>query len=224
MTQRNPMNERYQQDEKRGSTRKSAASAKPVMEAGASIRTPSNKKKPKSRYQRARNKAIAQDKNARANSREARSKYFVPDTPEYRKWRKYWWISIIVALILTTLSFAGSVIAPDNPWFTYITLGGGYIVLFIAIWIDLGKVRKLRKNYREKKVTDRSKAATRARKEERAKERAHAQEVHELAEKGRREAAEKKAARKEKRAKIFGFAKKNSNSKDKGDNDKNDDK
>lgn len=211
MTQRNPMNERYQQrDEKRkGSTRKSAASAKPVMQAGASVHIPGKGKAPRSRFQRAKNRAIANDPKARANSRAAKSKYFVPDTPEYRKWRKYWWISIIAALILTTLSFAGSVISPDNPTFTYVTLGAGYVILFIAIWIDLGKVRKIRKGYRESRVTDLSKAATRARKEERAKERAHAEEIHELAEQGRKEAAEKKAARQERRARIFGRGKKN---------------
>lgn len=212
MTQRNPMNKRYQQEEKKGSTRKSAASAKPAMQASASVRTPGSKA-PKTRYQRAKNRAIAKeqkDERTRANSKAAKSKYFVPDTPEYRKWRKWWWISIIAALVLTTLSFAGSVISPDNPTFTYVTLGAGYVVLFIAIWIDLGKVRKIRKSYRTEKVVDRSKAATRARKEERAKERAHAEEIHELAQQGRKEAAEKKEKRKAKREKMFGSRKKKS--------------
>lgn len=39
MSQRNPMNERYTADKKAGVTRKSAASAKPVSKAGASVRT-----------------------------------------------------------------------------------------------------------------------------------------------------------------------------------------
>ena len=41
MTQRNPMNERYTGDHKGGTTRKSAASAKPVTQAAASVRTES---------------------------------------------------------------------------------------------------------------------------------------------------------------------------------------
>ena len=43
MSQRNPMNERYTTDKPHGSTRKSAASAKPVSKAGASVRTASAK-------------------------------------------------------------------------------------------------------------------------------------------------------------------------------------
>lgn len=39
MSQRNPMNERYTTDQKHGSTRKSAASAKPVSKAASSVRT-----------------------------------------------------------------------------------------------------------------------------------------------------------------------------------------
>ena len=39
MSQRNPMNERYTSDQKRGATRKSAASAKPVSKAASSVRT-----------------------------------------------------------------------------------------------------------------------------------------------------------------------------------------
>ena len=43
MSQRNPMNERYTSDQKRGATRKSAASAKPVSKAASSVRTTSAK-------------------------------------------------------------------------------------------------------------------------------------------------------------------------------------
>ena len=38
MTQRNPMNERYQSEDRKGATRKSAASAKPVSKAASSVR------------------------------------------------------------------------------------------------------------------------------------------------------------------------------------------
>ncbi len=38
MSQRNPMNERYTSDQKRGATRKSAASAKPVSKAAPPVR------------------------------------------------------------------------------------------------------------------------------------------------------------------------------------------
>ena len=38
MSQRNPMNDRYQTDEHRGQTRKSAAAMKPKSKAAASVR------------------------------------------------------------------------------------------------------------------------------------------------------------------------------------------
>ena len=47
MSQRNPMNERYTGDHKGGSTRKSAASAKPVSRAASSVRLESDKPKKK---------------------------------------------------------------------------------------------------------------------------------------------------------------------------------
>ena len=37
MSQRNPMNERYQSDKRQGTTRKSAASAKPKSKAASSV-------------------------------------------------------------------------------------------------------------------------------------------------------------------------------------------
>ena len=44
MSQRNPLNERYQNaDERKGTTRKSAASAKPATKAASSVRTQSSK-------------------------------------------------------------------------------------------------------------------------------------------------------------------------------------
>ena len=46
MTQRNPMNERYQSEDRKGATRKSAASAKPVSKAASSVRIESTKKTP----------------------------------------------------------------------------------------------------------------------------------------------------------------------------------
>ena len=60
MTQRNPMNERYQSEDRKGATRKSAASAKPVSKAASSVRIQSTKKTPQQKkaerkQQRAKN-------------------------------------------------------------------------------------------------------------------------------------------------------------------------
>lgn len=49
MSQRNPMNERYTSEERTGTTRKSAASAKPKAKAAASVTVKSAKKTPEQR-------------------------------------------------------------------------------------------------------------------------------------------------------------------------------
>ncbi len=50
MSQRNPLNERYQADEKSGKTRKSAASAKPVKKAASSVYIANPDNKPKENF------------------------------------------------------------------------------------------------------------------------------------------------------------------------------
>ena len=63
MSQRNPMNDRYQTDEHRGQTRKSAASAKPKTKAASSVRMQptvktKQQKKAEKRVQRAKQAEI----------------------------------------------------------------------------------------------------------------------------------------------------------------------
>ncbi len=192
MTQRNPMNERYQSDERTGKTRKSAASAKPVSKAGASVRVAGGKKQAASRGFLSRlsgggGNAAASKKQ---QEREARARYYNPDTPEYHRWRRYWWISIVLALSLTALSFVVQIAIPDSAVASYVLLGVGYALLIVAIWIDMGKVRKIRRAYADRMMAGRSKAATRARKAEKAAAQKEAAEARKL---GEAEAAKRDA-------------------------------
>ena len=84
MSQRNPMNERYTSEERTGTTRKSAASAKPKAKAAA------------------------------AKQREVERKYYKPDTPRYKRLRLIWWILLIAAIGCTTLSFVGQQSLPPQ--------------------------------------------------------------------------------------------------------------
>ena len=59
MSQRNPMNERYTSEERTGTTRKSAASAKPKAKAAASVTVKSAKKTPEQRKAEEKAKANA---------------------------------------------------------------------------------------------------------------------------------------------------------------------
>lgn len=191
MTQRNPMNERYQSDERTGKTRKSAASAKPVSKAGASVRVAGGKKQAASRGFLSR---LSGGGNAAASKkqqeREARARYYNPDTPEYHRWRRYWWVSIVLALSLTALSFVVQIAIPDSAVASYVLLGVGYALLIFAIWVDMGKVRKVRRAYADRMMAGRSKAATRARKAEKAAAQKEAAEARKL---GEAEAAKRDA-------------------------------
>ncbi len=200
MTQRNPMNDRNQREDL-GQSRRSAASAKPKAKAHASIRVEGEKKpQQKGLFGQAKKRAqkTAGQKSSSKQDREAQSLYYDPGTPEYKKWRKYWWISIAAALVLTTLSFALQMVLPaDFGWVTWVILGLGYALLFFSLWIDFSKVRKIRKEYAEKMSNPKSKAAKRE-----AKARAEAQAAEAA------ERAARKAARKANRPAFLGGDKK----------------
>lgn len=212
MSQRNPMNERYQNaDEHKGKSRRSAASAKPVSKAASSVRIEGAKKPEKTGFfgQKKRPQESAE---SRAAAREERARYYDPGTPEYKKWRRYWWITIASALVLTILSFAMQMWLPaDIIWVSYVMLGLGYALLIASIAIDLVKVRKIRKGAAASAAGSRSKEATRQRKAAKAA----AKKAEE--ERAQREAldAAKRAAAKENRSNPLGglkakFAKKDS--------------
>lgn len=117
------MNERYQkQNAHAGKTRKSASSAKPKREAGTysgstAKKAPVKKKKPT-------------------------WSEMVPSTPEIKKWRRIWYVLLIIAV-------AGFGVAYWGQRITNTTMATvGFIIeltaVGIAIAIDLVVIRKLR--------------------------------------------------------------------------------
>ena len=85
MAQRNPMNDRYNTDERRaGKTRKSSASAKPKAQRAATLREPAPKtKKQKKEEARERERKESQKLNAVESAFES--------TERYKKLRRTWW-------------------------------------------------------------------------------------------------------------------------------------
>lgn len=203
MTQRNPMNERYQNtDEKRtGKTRKSAASAKPTTKAASSVRIVGNSEpKSQSRYAKAQRRVNAQKNQQQAKKRDSTA-YYKPTSPEYKKWRKIWIALIVVALVATSVSFwlsgrFGSRIS------LYALLALGYAALIGAVVVDMTKVRKARNAEAAAYAYSKSKAATKRRKADKA---ARAQEYEQVKEAA--EAERVKSAGKTIRG-LFGFGKK----------------
>jgi hypothetical protein len=120
MARRSVNNPRYQKDTKSGSTRRSAASARPRR--GAGERGPA-KKEP--------------EKKGRGR------KYEVVTNPEIEKQRKRWWFFIVAAL-----AAAGALLIPavqTNNIIASVLFGVWGACFMTALYIEFFTIRKLRK-------------------------------------------------------------------------------
>lgn len=122
MAQRSPTNPRYQKDAKIGSTRKSAASAKPKRSVGE--RGPSEKKP-------------AQKKKRSGMTVEPIS------TPEIKALRKRWWVFMGIALASAAVLLVPAV--QGNSMVTSLAVGAWAASFVTALYIDWVQIRKLRK-------------------------------------------------------------------------------
>ncbi len=139
MTRRSPMNKRYQNEQRSneptGSTRKSAASAK-IKRAAPSKKAA----KPQTR----REKIMA---SARAGQAKSSRTAPIPDSPEYKKWRRIWWIMILVALVtlVPALIMNATQVSKEAPWsYVSMALTSIAVILVTATWVlDFKKIRPL---------------------------------------------------------------------------------
>ena len=129
MARRSPTNARYQKfTEPKGQTRKSSASAKPVRKEGGAATA--SKAKPKAK-----------------GSSAPGGKFYEPDTPEYKFWRRMWWVSLGVGLFFVALSFfiqyylkaVGALRVAG-----VVTIGLSYAAIIAAFFIDWRKLRPMR--------------------------------------------------------------------------------
>lgn len=169
MSQRNPMNDRYQTDEHRGQTRKSAATMKPKTKAASTVRMqPTTKTKQQKK---------AEKKAQRAKQSEIDRQYYNPPTAEYKRLRKLWWALLIAAIVLTALSWVGRSFLPEAG--TYIALGLAYACIIGALYVDFSKIRKVRRAYQEEMMSRKSKEMRAVEKQQKAAQRAQKQEAAE---------------------------------------------
>lgn len=162
MTQRNPMNERYTSEDRKGTTRKSAASAKPKTKAAASVRIqPTEKTKEQKKAER---------KAERAKRSERDREFYNPPTERYKKLRRLWWVLLGGAIVLTVFSFVGQQWFPAEA--TYVTLGLAYVFIIGALYVDFSKCRKERQRYADEVMAHKTKSQRAAEKQQKAAERA----------------------------------------------------
>lgn len=174
MSQRNPMNDRYQTDEHSGKTRKSAASAKPKTKAAATVHVQSTGKPKRKRGlfgggggNKQQSKA---DKQAeRARRAELNRKYYHPPTAKYQRMRRLWWALIIGAIVCGVFTFAGQQFLPQPLLF--VMLAVTYILAVAALILDSRTIRRLRREYQDQ-MESKSKSTRAAEKAARAAEKA----------------------------------------------------
>lgn len=195
MTQRNPLNDRYNtsSDEKRtGKTRKSSASAKPKAQRAATIREPA----PKTAKQK---KAEAKERERKAAEKSTALQARFEETEGYKKLRRMWWIALGGAIACTVTSF----ITQRNEELNGLSMGimiMAYVLIIIAFYIDLGKIRKERKIFNATLANDKSKEARKEQKKLRAEMREQEKEAAE-----KREAAEAAETEKPEKKGLFGL-------------------
>lgn len=126
MSQRSQGNDRYRKGAKVGSTRKSAAAAKPVRKQGAGV---SSVSKPK----------------ADTPKKDAYEKDWagLPTNPKIKMWRRVWWVLLGSGLALIASTYYIPEIGSDEGLGQIIAIA--VVVLSgIAIYLDLVVIRKLR--------------------------------------------------------------------------------
>ncbi len=131
MARRAPNNPRYQKfTGPEGKTRKSAAAAKPKKASSGSSKPSTTKSSSGSKGKRT--SAIAMRN---------------PETPEFKAYRRQWWIALVAGLALTAISYALQrfVAAPWARTAQAIILGMAYACIIFAFYIDWTKMRPLRK-------------------------------------------------------------------------------
>ena len=160
MSQRNPMNERYTSDKRTGTTRKSAASAKPKTKAAGTVTMGTSKKTPQQR--KAEHKEARKKEQER--QRELDRKYYKPDTERYKKLKRIWWVSLAGAVVCTLLSWLLREVQPT--WLAFVCLFGAYALIIFAFYLDFSKIRKERRAYQERMIALEEAEAKKERKEQ----------------------------------------------------------
>lgn len=145
MTTRNPLNERYTAEGgKKGTTRKSAASAKPVSKAGSSVHTASTPRKGADAKERKRLQKQQQEKEREIGAVLER-KYYNPPWPKYRALRLLWLVLLILAVVCTFFTFLAQ--EKFSIVVLYSVLGVAYASIIGVLLIDFLGIRRMRKRY-----------------------------------------------------------------------------
>lgn len=222
MATRNPMNQRYNSDEKTGQTRKSAASLKPKRKAADTVYIKSSSKSKtafgKTAPQLSKEERRIEREKARAegNAIYSVATILMKEDPAYQKWRKIFWVLIALVALGVIGTFIAQILLKNSaPQIAFALLLIAYIPMILSLILDFWKIRPVRREARMKAASmskkqidailerevlknQQKKGKTLSKKEEARIAAAETQpkvaEVHELADKVESSAAEAESA------------------------------
>lgn len=152
MSQRNPMNERYTQDRTAGTTRKSAASAKPVSKAGASVYVKEAKPAKRSMMDRFKgedantkksSKGTATEQRQTARQRKRAINRFVPETADYKHYNKKRMMYSAAGCGVIVIAILMSIFTPYQiPAIVLMILA--WVLFCISVYMDSRYLRPIR--------------------------------------------------------------------------------
>ncbi len=125
MSQRSQTNDRYRKEADIGSTRKSAARAKPVRRLGTIEGSSASSAKDSGK---AKKKPVRQP---------------LPTSPEIKRWRMIWWGLFALAFVCILVNWLLPA-ARDNQTITMALTVTVFVLCAVAVYIDAVKIRKLR--------------------------------------------------------------------------------
>lgn len=146
MTRRNPLNERYTNEEAmpKGQTRKSAASAKPKRSAGSSTMTVEEKSKAQKEKRMSRKEREEERQESFRNmGPRAREKYLEDEYVRWNTWRKRTVMIAFIALFIA-LIYQYSVPVPAQMLGVNILLWAlPFVSIGVGVWISFARQRPL---------------------------------------------------------------------------------
>ncbi|MDJ1122826.1 hypothetical protein QJ043_03720 [Olsenella sp. YH-ols2217] len=160
MSIRNPQNDRSRKQQTEGlpgMTRKGASRAKPVREAGGSVRVvkanATGGGKPAAQMTKEEKKELKRRERDARDRQVVVSNILLKQSPEYRKYRRFWWVLLGAGLVLTAVAWlcmfvfpgASSDVTEPLGMASVVALVLAYVCIIGAFIFDWVKVRPYRK-------------------------------------------------------------------------------
>lgn len=142
MSIRNPQNDRSRKQQTEGlpgMTRKGASRAKPVREAGGSVRVvkanATGGGKPAAQMTKEEKKELKRRERDARDRQVVVSNILLKQSPEYRKYRRFWWVLLGAGLVLTAVAWLCMFVFPGASSDVTEPLGMASVVALVLAYV-----------------------------------------------------------------------------------------